>query len=127
MKARFGDSPVADLEKLTADRILVPRTGVVGLIAEATASFDPALSITGVSTGSVGQALAANDHGLVVATEQVGFGLQGLPAKAQGQPLASLLYVSWDSQHYASAEISKIAQDFKHWMSVTPPWSEANS
>ena len=125
MYARFGDSDVADLEKLTEETVIAPRTGVHVVIDEATAGFETPLPVRNVSTGSVGQALAANEHGFVLATEQEGFGLRGLPAYAAGKPMVSPLYASWDAQHYAAAELRRLAENFKHWMSVTPTWGDA--
>lgn len=126
MQLRFGANDVADLEKLTDDGVITPRTGVHVVIDEATADFETPLQVRNVSTGAVGQALAANDHGFVLATEQVGFGLRGLPAHVAGKPVLSKLYASWDAQHYAAADLQDLAGSFRNWMSVTPPWAEAN-
>jgi DNA-binding transcriptional LysR family regulator len=125
MRSRFGNESVADLEKLTKDAIIVPRTGVHVVVEEVTAKFARPLAVRGVSTGSVAQALAANGHGFALATEQVSFNLEGLPAYAQGKPVVSPLYASWDAQHYAATELRRLAHNFRHWMSVTPPWASA--
>lgn len=122
MQSRFGSAPVANLEKLTKDGVIAPRTGVHVVVDEATLEFETPLSVRSVSTGSVAQALAANGHGFALATEQVGFGLRGLPAYAGGKPVRSPLYASWDAQHYAAADLRQLAHNFRHWMSVTPPW-----
>lgn len=122
MAARFGDSPVADLEKLGGDTLFAPRTGVHVIIEEAGAGLGRSLSVRGVATGLVAQALAANDHGLALVTEQVSFELKGLPAYAGGRPVVVALYASWDAQHYAAAGLRELAGDFRHWLSVTPPW-----
>lgn len=124
MQARFGEAAVADLEKLTEDRVLAPRTGVHVVIDEATADFITPLTVRGVTTGLVAQALAANDHGFALVTEQPDFGLQGLPAHVGGELVVSRLYASWDAQHYAVEEIRRLARSFSHWMSVTPPWAD---
>lgn len=122
MQSRFGDSLVADLEKLTNDLVIAPRTGVHVVVDEATAAFETPLSIRSSATGYVAQGLAANDHGFALATEQTSFGLNRLPAHAAGRPVVSPLYASWDAQHYAAAELRKLTQSFSHWMATTPPW-----
>lgn len=123
MQSRFGDETVADLEKCAQDSLIAPRTGVHVIVDEATANFETPLSIRTASTGYVAQGLAANDHGLALATEQVSFGLRGLPAYAADRPVLCPLYASWDAQHYAATELQGLAQGFSHWMSTTPPWS----
>lgn len=123
MQSRFSDHAVADLEKLTHDSLIAPRTGVHVIVDEATADFKPPPSIRTASTGYVAQGLAANDHGFALATEQSSFGLRGLPAYTADRPVRCPLYASWDAQHYAATELKKLADRFSHWMSTTPPWS----
>jgi DNA-binding transcriptional LysR family regulator len=122
MHARFGDSKVGDLERLAEDLVLVPITGVHVVFDEATAHFDPPLRVRNVAMGFVGQALAANGHGFALATEQVAFGLRGLPAHVAGRPLATRMYASWDPQHYAAAELCSLARNFSGWLTATAPW-----
>lgn len=122
MEARFGDSTVADLERLVDSVVMAPRTGVHVVVSEATAEFEPPLPVRTSSTGYVGQALAANNHGFALATEVISFGLRGLPAYAAGKPVVCPLYASWDAQHYAAGELQALAEDFKRWMFNTPPW-----
>lgn len=122
MKSRFEDSPVADLEKLTDETVIAPRTGVHVVVNEATADFQAPLSIRTLATGYVAQSLAANNHGFALATEQTSFGLYRLPAYAGGRPIVCPLYASWDAQHYAAAELRNLTKSFSHWMATTPPW-----
>lgn len=56
------------------------------MVSEATAEFEPPLPVRTSSTGYVGQALAANNHGFALATEVISFGLRGLPAYAASKP-----------------------------------------
>ena len=119
------DLAVADLERCTRDSLIAPQTGVELIVEEAVAQFETPLSIRTTSTGYVAQGLAANDHGLALATEQVSFGLRGLPAYAAGRPLLTPLYASWDAQHYAATDLRELAQSFSQWMATTPPWSTA--
>ena len=122
MQSRFGHSSVADLEKCAPDLLIAPRTGVHVMVDEATADFEVPLSIRTAATGYVAQGLAANCHGFALATEQVSFGLRGLPAYAVGRPVLCPLYASWDAQHYAASELHSLAENFRHWMAITPPW-----
>lgn len=126
MHSRFGNDRVADLEKCAQDLLIAPQTGVHVIVEEAVAQFGTPLSIRTTSTGYVAQGLAANDHGLALATEQVSFGLRGLPAYAAGRPILCPLYASWDAQHYAATDLRRLAQSFRHWMATTPPWSTAS-
>lgn len=123
MSTRFGANEVADLEKLSDDTVLAPRTGVHAIVSDATANFSPPLSIQTTSTGYIAQGLASNSHGFAAVTEQPSFNLVRLPAHADSTPLVCPLYASWDRHHYASAEIHRLVQEFQHWMAVTPPWS----
>lgn len=125
MQSRFASETVGDLERLSKDSLIAPRTGVHAIVDEATAGFDTPLSVRTASTGYVAQGLAANNHGFALATEQVSFGLTGLPAYAAGDPILCPLYASWDAQHYAANELEELARSFSRWMSTTPPWSTA--
>ena len=125
MHSRFGNNRVADLEMCAHDSLMAPQTGVHVIVEEAVAQFETPLSIRTTATGYVAQGLAANDHGFALATEQVSFGLHGLPAYAAGRPILCPLYASWDAQHYAATDLRKLAQSFSRWMATTPPWSSA--
>jgi DNA-binding transcriptional LysR family regulator len=122
METRFGDGQVAPLERLLDDLLLVAATGVHVVFDKATAGFEPAPRVRKVAMGFVGQSLAANGHGFVIATEQAQFGLKRLPATAGGQPLESQLYASWNPNHYSAPELRAIAESFSRWLAVTPPW-----
>lgn len=122
MRSRFGDSAVAALEHVVDDLLLVAATGVHVVFERATVGFDPAPRVRKVAMGFVGQSLAANGHGLVVATEQPQFGLERRHATARGERLMSELYASWSPAHYAARELRDIAASFSHWLAVTPPW-----
>lgn len=118
MQARFGDASVGDLELVGECWALVPLTGVHIVVDEATTDFEPPLRVRNVATGFVAQALAANDHGFAVATEEDAFDLRTLPAYAGGHPIATTLYASWDPQHYASAELHRLARNFSRWLAI---------
>ncbi len=123
MQARFGESHVGNLEELSGTLVIVPLTGVYVAIEQAVSSFREALTIRSVATGSVGQALAANNHGLVLATEQPAHGLCSLPVYAHGQPVAVTLFASWDGNHYAATDLRAIALDFSKWWKSAAPWN----
>lgn len=120
MQATFGDSDAGDLERLGSSWALVPVTGVHTVIDKATINFNPPLRVRNVVMGFAGQAMAANDHGFALVTEKPAFGLRDLPAYAGGRLLASTLYASWSTQHYASSELEYLANTFKRWLAVTP-------
>lgn len=124
MHARFGDATTAALELLVDDQLLVAATGVHVVFDRATVGFDPAPRSRKVAMGFVGQGLAANGHGFVVATEEAQFGLKRLPATAAGEPLVSPLYASWSPGHYAAAVLGGVAEDFRRWLATTPPWGK---
>lgn len=120
---RFGDAAVADLEYVLEDLLLVPVTGVHVVFREATADFEVPPRVQNVATGLVGQALAANGHGLALATEPASFGLSFLPAHVRHAPIGSKIYASWDPQHYAAAQLRETAMAFKQWLATTMPTS----
>jgi DNA-binding transcriptional LysR family regulator len=109
-------SPRIDLEDLGDDWLILPRTGVLTAVVEATREFVPPPRIRETAAAAVAQALAANSHGIAVITEPPRFGLRAVPAFAGGRPVESPLYASWDAHHYGSAELAQVAERLRTWL-----------
>lgn len=109
-------SPRIDLEELLDDWLILPRTGVLTAVVEATRDFAPPPRLRESAAAAVAQALAANRHGVAVVTEPPRFGLRAIPAFAGGRLVESPLYASWDAHHYGSAELSRLAAQLCSWL-----------
>lgn len=105
---------------------LVPRTGVSVIVTMAIPPTAHEISVREVVTGSVAQAHSANGHGVAMVTEMENFGLRAAKTWTRDGELLCPLYASWETNHYASAELLTLAMDFRRWMASTPPWSRTS-
>jgi len=122
LNTSFGATSQVDLESLKDEWVIVARSGVQIAVTQAMASFDAPLMIREASTGTVAQALAANGHGYALVTEPARFGLQSLPAYAEDKPLEIIHHASWDTNHYASEDLRRLARDLRQWMTDEWEW-----
>ena len=120
----FATATQIDLESLKDEWVIVARSGVQIAVTEAMIGFDSPLMIREASTGTVAQALAANQHGYALVTEPARFGLHSVPAYAEDRPLEIVLHTSWDANHYATDQLRRVARDLRQWMRDDWEWRQ---
>jgi hypothetical protein len=105
-----------EFESLGDEVVIAPSGGVITSARRALAELSSPPLLLEVATGSVAQALAAAGHGFALVAEPVRFGLAAARAFAHDKPLLHSLYASWDSDHYAVAELGSLAISIREWV-----------
>lgn len=125
VRTRFPGAEYGDLESMTHESLVVPRSGVGAAVMSAVAHLAFLMPVRDVAAGSVAQAFAANGQGYALTTEPLRFGLDAIPARANGVPLTITLYASWDATHYATDALEDVAADLRSWLQAHPTWPDS--
>lgn len=128
----YLQAPGSVMESLPAERrgaledhgslqLIVPFSGLTTVLHDRAAALGLSIVLRDVATGHIAQALASNGHGLAVVSEWPTFGLSSVPATLGGEELYVSVYASWNRDHYAAAELRRLAEDMNAWASAVAP------
>lgn len=84
------------------------------------ANIDLGLART-ASTGTMAQAMAAAGQGNAITIEPAHFGLSSALLTHRGKQLTVSLYAAWEADHYASAELDRLAVKLSRWIQGSLP------